>query len=89
LTIADAGLSYIARPGGVSSADLQRLRKINALVGDKKISQAVEAWTEFKRVQCAGLLPSSAARWRATFAAAINYLATEEGFVTTGREGFR
>jgi integrase len=80
LTIADAGLSYIARPGGVSSADLQRLRKINALVGDKKISQAVEAWTEFKRVQCAGLLPSSAARWRATFAAAINYLATEEGF---------
>jgi integrase len=80
LTIADAGLTYIARPGGVSSADLQRLHKINAIVGDRRISQAVEAWTEFKRVHCTGLLPSSVARWRATFAAAINYSAAEEGF---------
>jgi integrase len=80
LTIADAGLSYIARPGGMSRADLWRLEKINAIVGDKKISQSVEAWTEFKRIQCARSLPSSVARWRATYAAAINYLAAEEGF---------
>src|SRR5262249_45719674 len=73
LTIADAGLSYIARPGGVSRADLWRLQKINAIVGDKTISQAAEAWAEFKRIRCVGSLPSSVARWRATYAAAINY----------------
>jgi hypothetical protein len=83
LSIADAGLTYIARPGGVSSADLQRLHKINAVVGDRSISQAAEAWTEFKRAHCAGLLPSSVARWRATFAAAVNYLSAE-----IGRRGF-
>jgi integrase len=80
LTIADAGLGYIARPGGVSRADLWRLQKINAIVGDKTISQSAEAWAEFKRIRCVGSLPSSVARWRATYAAAINYLAAEEGF---------
>jgi integrase len=80
LTIADAGLRYIARPGGVSRSDLWRLQKINAVVGEKTVSQAAEAWAEFKRIQCTGSMPSSVARWRATYAAAINYLAAEEGF---------
>ena len=80
LTIADAGLSYIARPGGVRSYDLWRLDQINRVVGDRSIAQAAEAWTEFKRVRCGGLSPATVQRFKATFAAAVNYLASEQGF---------
>lgn len=80
MTIADAGLRYMGRPGGLSRGDLWRLEKINAIVGDRTISQAAEAWAEFKRAQCAGSMSSSVARWHATYSAAINYLAAEEGF---------
>jgi hypothetical protein len=74
LTIADAGLSYIARPGGLRSYDLWRLDEINRVVGDRSIGQAADAWTEFKRVRCAGLSPATVQRFKATFAAAMNYL---------------
>jgi integrase len=82
LTIADAGLSYIARPGGVRSYDLWRLDEINRVVGDRSIAQAADAWTEFKRVRCGGLAPATVQRFKATFAAAVNYLASEQGFDT-------
>jgi integrase len=80
LTIADAGLRYIARPGGVRSYDLWRLDQINNVVGDRPVAQAADAWIEFKRVRCGGLLPATVQRFKATFSAAINYLAVEEGF---------
>jgi integrase len=80
LTIADAGLSYIARPGGVRSYDLWRIDQINNAVGDRPIAQAADAWIEFKRKRCGGLSPATVQRFRATFAAAVNYLAEEEGF---------
>ena len=59
LTIADAGLSYIARPGGVRSYDLWRLDEINRVVGDRSIAQAADAWNEFKRARCGGLSPAT------------------------------
>src|SRR5262249_23666008 len=80
LTIADAGLRYVARPGGVRSYDLWRLDRINKAVGDRTIAQASDAWSEYKRTCCAGLLPATGQRHRATFLAALNYLAREEGF---------
>jgi integrase len=80
LTIADAGLSYIARPGGVRSYDLWRLDQINRVVGDRLIARAAEAWTEFKRVRCGGLSPATVQRFKATFSAAIHYLAEEQQF---------
>jgi integrase len=80
LTIADAGLRYIARRGGVRSYDLWRIGQINNAVGDRPIAQAADAWIEFKRKRCGGLLPATVQRFRATFAAAVNYLAEEEGF---------
>ena len=43
LTIADAGLRYINRPGGVASYDLWRLDQLNTLIGDYPISRAGEA----------------------------------------------
>lgn len=80
LTIADAGLRYIARPGGVRSYDLWRLDQINRVVGDRSIARAADAWSEFKRVRCGGLSPATVQRFKATFSAAIHYLAAEEGF---------
>jgi integrase len=80
LTIADAGLRYIARPGGVRSYDLWRLDQINRVVGDRPIAQAADAWSEFKRVRCGGLSPATVQRFKATFSAAVSYLAREEGF---------
>jgi integrase len=80
LTIVDAGLCYIARPGGVRSYDLWRLDEINRVVGDYSIAHAADAWTEFKRVRCGGLSPATVQRFKATFSAAVNYLASEQGF---------
>jgi integrase len=80
LTIADAGLRYIDRPGGLKSYDLWRVNEINDQVGDRPIAQAAEAWADFKRARCAGLQPATVERFRATFQAMINYLAAEEGF---------
>lgn len=80
LTIADAGLRYIARPGGVKSYDVWRIGQINAVVGDRTIAQSADAWTDYKRTRCAGLSPATVQRHRSTFQAAINYLAREEGF---------
>jgi integrase len=80
LTIADAGLCYIGRPGGLRSYDLWRLDQINRAVGDRSIAQAADAWTEFKRVRCGGLSPATVQRFKATFSAAVNYLASEQGF---------
>jgi integrase len=80
ITIADAGLRYMARPGGLRSYDLWRLDQINGVVGDHTIAQAADAWSEFKRKRCAGLSPATVQRFKATFAAALNYFAAEEGF---------
>ena len=80
LTIADAGLRYIARPGGVKSYDVWRIGQINAVVGDRSIAQSADAWTDYKRTRCAGLSPATVQRHRSTFQAVINHLAREERF---------
>lgn len=80
LTIADAGLRYLGRPGGLRTYDLWRLDQINSVVGDYTIARAGEAWTEFRRVRCGGIEPTTVQRFRSTFRAAINYLADAEGF---------
>jgi integrase len=80
LTIADAGLRYMGRPGGLRSYDLWRLDQINRIVGDRSIAAAADAWSEFKRLRCGGLSPATVQRFRATFQASVNYLAVAEGF---------
>ena len=47
MTIADAGLAYLNRPGGVKSYDLWRLDQLNAIIGDYSLARAAEAWSEF------------------------------------------
>jgi integrase len=80
LTIADAGLRWIKRPGGVASYDIWRLNEINDAVGDYTISKAPEAWTVFRRKRCAGLQPATVERFRSVFQSALNFIAKEEGF---------
>jgi integrase len=80
LTVADAGLRYMQRPGGLRSYDLWRLDQINKVVGERAIAAAGDAWAEFRRVRCGGLKPATVQRFRATFQAAIRHFANEEGF---------
>lgn len=49
LTIADAGLMYMNRPGGLKSYDLWRLDQLNDVVGDYPVAKAAEGWGRFKR----------------------------------------
>jgi integrase len=80
LTFADAVMRYMDRPGGVKSYDLWRLDAMNEIMGDYRISQIADAWSEFKKKRCAGLSIATVARFRATGMAAVNYLAEEDGF---------
>lgn len=80
MTLADAGLRYIDRPGGLRTYDLWRLKEISNVVGDFPLARAGDAWSEFRRVRCAGLSPVTVQRYRSTYLAAINYIANEEGF---------
>jgi hypothetical protein len=84
LTIADAGLRYMGRPGGLRTYDLWRLNQINEVVGHYTIARAADAWTEFRRLRCGGIQPTTVQRFRSTFRAAINYLADAEGFDAPG-----
>src|SRR6185369_12940854 len=51
LTVADAGLLYMNRPGGLKSYDLWRLDQLNDVAGDYPIAMAAEAWGRFKQVR--------------------------------------
>jgi len=80
MTIADAGLAYMNRPGGVRSYDLWRLDQLNTEIGDYAVSKSREAFAHFKRQRCAGLAAATVDRFRAVLQAAINYAAAAEDF---------
>jgi len=81
MTIADAGLDYIARPGGVRRGDLWRLDRLADVIGDWPIARANAAFGEFVKQRCAGLAPATVERFRTVFSAAINYAAKAGEFV--------
>lgn len=78
LTIADAGLRYINRPGGVPSYDMWRIDEINDRVGDFSIARAADAWSEFEKARCGGLAPSTVNRFFSVFSSALNTLCRAE-----------
>ena len=80
MTVADAGLLYMNRPGGLKSYDLWRLDQLNDVVGDYPIANTTEAWGRFKQIRCGGLAPATVVRFRAVFQAALNYTAAVERF---------
>ena len=50
MTIADAGLAYVNRPGGLKPYDFWRVGQLNDVIGDYPLARAAEAWAEFKRL---------------------------------------
>jgi integrase len=81
LTIADAGLEYITRPGGIRRGDLWRLDEINNVIGDRPIARANAAFSEFLKQRCAGLAPATVERFRTVLSAALNHAAKANDFV--------
>jgi integrase len=80
MTVADAGLRYVNRPGGVKSYDLWRLDQLNEVMGDYSVGRAAEGWSEFKGARCGGLAHATVERFRAVLQAVLNYAAAEEQF---------
>jgi integrase len=81
MTISDAGLDYINRPGGVRRGDMWRLNQINDVVGDRSIVSANAAFGDFVRARCVGLAPSTVERFRAVLSAVVNHAAEANDFV--------
>jgi integrase len=80
MTIADAGLAYMNRPGGVRPYDLWRLDQLNNEIGDWPIARANAAFAEFRKQRCSGLSPATVDRFRCVLQAAVNYAARENDF---------
>jgi integrase len=80
MTVADAGLRYVNRPGGVKSYDLWRLDQLNEVMGEYSIARAAEGWSEFKRIRCTELAPATVERFRAVLQAVLNYAGSEDQF---------
>jgi len=78
-TFADAGTVYIDRPG-VHQNDLWRVGRLNDIMGDYIVADALEAWQVFRAKRCVGLKPATVERFRKVASAALNLLAKEHGF---------
>lgn len=82
LTIADAILAYLERPGGVPEYDQDRLADFNERIGARKLDELPAAWGEWLRTRGKAMAPGTAARWRAILQAAIGYGAAHNGIAT-------
>ncbi len=71
LTIDDCLAAYLSRPGGVRRYDQVRCRAISDHVGDRRLADAPAAWGDLLAGLGATWAPATAARWRATFRAAL------------------
>ncbi len=86
ITIAEAGLLYLDRPGGIHRNDAWRLSELNQVGGDYSIAKASEAWAEFMKVRCVGLKPATVDRFRSVLQAVVNHAAKVEKFVAPAIE---
>lgn len=71
-TIADAFDAYLSKPKPPGSSDVIRLGKMNELIGDLPVSDAREAWRQFRAAYLYGHEPSGQDRYRSVLQAAIN-----------------
>lgn len=79
LLIADCFVSYLKRPGGVKAYDKNRIADMNEIAGTFTLIHAPAAWRSWVAVRGVTQKPTSVARWRSTFQAAINHGAAEHG----------
>lgn len=79
LMIAECFTSYATRPGGLKRYDVTRLLDLNRFAGNFPLGQAATAWSAWVANRGTGQKPTSIARWRNTFQAAINHGAAAHG----------
>lgn len=77
VTIGECITTYRARPGGLHPFDEERLAELMDVMGSVPLADAKTAWGSWLRERGQGLAPSTAARWRSTLRAALNYGADE------------
>lgn len=77
VTIGECITTYRARPGGLHPFDEERLAELMTAMGSVPLGDAKTAWGSWLRERGQGLAPSTAARWRSTLRAALNYGADE------------
>jgi len=73
VTIAEALILYVQRPGGIRSYDAARIAEINDLAGHRPLSDAPAAWSDWLATRGRSLQPPSVARMRATIQAALTH----------------
>lgn len=73
IMIADCLASYLTRPGGVPRYDQARVAEFNEIGGHLPLADAVSVWRQWQARRGVGQMPSSIARWRNAFQAAINH----------------
>ncbi|WP_234703187.1 tyrosine-type recombinase/integrase [Sphingobium chlorophenolicum] len=71
-TIADAFASYLAKAKRPCPADILRIGKLNAQIGDLSLREPKRAWETFRLANLTGHAPGGQDRYRAVFQAAIN-----------------
>lgn len=71
-TIADAFASYLSKAKPPCPADILRIGKLNAQIGDLSLREPKQAWEKFRLANLTGHEPAGQDRYRAVFQAAVN-----------------
>jgi len=71
VSIAEALLAYLKRPGGLAPYDASRLRALSDAVGERPIAEARQAWSQLLSTIGRGWKPATAARVRALYVAGL------------------
>ncbi|WP_257538991.1 site-specific integrase [Sphingobium sp. CFD-1] len=71
-TIADAFASYLSKAKLPCPADILRIGKLNAQIGDLSLQEPKQAWEKFRLANLTAHKPAGQDRYRAVFQAAVN-----------------
>lgn len=71
-SMSEAFEAYLTKPGRPNSSDVIRVGKLNELIGDMPLSDAVAAWVSFQETYLTDHAPSGHDRYRSVLQAAIN-----------------
>ena len=79
VTIHDCIAAYKDRPGSLHPFDIQRLDDLDTNIGNRRLTQAKEAWSDWLRDHGHKRAPATVARWRSTLLAAMKHGAEDYG----------
>lgn len=73
VTIAEALIRYVDRPGGIRPYDAARIAEFNDMAGARPLTEATAAWSDWLARRGRSLQPASVARMRATIQAGLSH----------------